>query len=231
MSSRTDSRANIAVDGPAGAGKSTAAKLLAERLGFDYIDTGAMYRALTWKAVQEKVDVHNEQELERLLQEMKLVMKPAGGEIDIFADDRRITEEVRSSEVTNQVSYTAAHQKIRSGMVEKQKRMASGGGCVMDGRDIGTAVLPDASFKFFLTAEVEERARRRHLEQLDKGIESDLETLKEEIASRDKLDSERETAPLRKASDAVEIDTTSMSLEEVVEKMYKIITKRVNDYE
>ncbi|SDN37858.1 (d)CMP kinase [Alkalicoccus daliensis] len=225
------SKVNIAIDGPAGAGKSTVAKKLADKLSYVYIDTGAMYRALTWKAQREKVNYNDEEKLAELLRRMDLKLSNSSAGTNISVDAEDITSEVREPSVTNEVSYVAKHEAIRKQMVAKQQELAAGGGTVMDGRDIGTAVLPDAAVKFFLNATVDERASRRHQEQLVKGMESDLKLLKEEISLRDKLDSEREFAPLKKAPDAMEVDTTSMSIEEVVNYLYDQVRKQADVHE
>ncbi|SER44957.1 (d)CMP kinase [Salipaludibacillus aurantiacus] len=217
---------NIAIDGPAGAGKSTVAKLLAEKLSFVYVDTGAMYRALTWYALENNVDVNNEGILNELLKESDIELVNESGSLKIKMNQKDISEDIRSSEVTNNVSYVAKHEKIRKEMVRKQQKLAQKGGVVMDGRDIGTAVLPAAEVKVFLTASVEERAKRRHEEHLSKGLPSDLALLKEEIAKRDQIDSEREFAPLKKAEDAIELDSTSMTIHEVVDRIYSIAAER-----
>ncbi|WP_147804809.1 (d)CMP kinase [Alkalicoccus halolimnae] len=226
-----NSNINVAIDGPAGAGKSTVAKLLAAKLSFVYIDTGAMYRALTWKAKEDNVDYHDEVSLTKLLEKMDLELKYEQGGVKIILGGKDITEAVRSPEVTNNVSYVARHARIRDYMVMKQQELAAKGKTVMDGRDIGTAVLPEAAVKFFLTASVQERAERRYLEQTEKGIESDIELLKEEISKRDRLDTERKTAPLKKADDALEIDTTNMSIDEVVERLLTITQEQMEAYE
>jgi cytidylate kinase len=217
---------NIAIDGPAGAGKSTVAKLLAEKLKFVYIDTGAMYRALTWKAVKDKVDVNDEQKLNLLLKQTEIQLLNQSGNLRIILNKIDITDDIRTSEVTNNVSYVAKHSLIRKEMVAKQQKLAAQGGTVMDGRDIGTFVLPQAGVKIFLTATVDERAKRRHEEQVGKGIASDYNLLRNEIAKRDKLDSEREIAPLKKAVDALEIDSTSMTILEVVDHIYGMVAER-----
>ncbi|PTL40383.1 (d)CMP kinase [Alkalicoccus saliphilus] len=222
---------NVAIDGPAGAGKSTVARELASRLGYVYIDTGAMYRALTWKALESGAGCEDEASLADILQEMELELRNNNGTPEIIVDGRNVTDEIRLPEVTNNVSYTARHPHIRKYMVHKQQELAARGGTVMDGRDIGTAVLPEAEMKFFLNATVEERAARRHEEQLGKGMDSDLELLKSEISRRDMLDSERETAPLRKADDAEEVDTTRMSIKEVVDYLYTRIQRKLAAYE
>lgn len=215
------SRINIAIDGPAGAGKSTVAKLLAEKLSFVYIDTGAMYRALTWKAVQENIPYEDDKALADILMRMNLQLENSEQGQRIYVDGKDVSEEVRVPAISNNVSYVARHGVIRNLMVRKQQELASAGGTVMDGRDIGTAVLPDASVKFFLNASVEERAKRRYEEQIKKGIPSDFESLKEEIELRDKLDTERDVAPLKKADDALAIDTTHMTINEVVDYLYE----------
>jgi cytidylate kinase len=217
---------NIAIDGPAGAGKSTVAKLLAEKLGFVYIDTGAMYRALTWKAIEDNVDVNDEKKLHQLLKACDITLVNESGRSIVKLNGQDVSEEIRNTSVTNNVSYVAKHPLIRKEMVSKQQLLATGGGTVMDGRDIGTAVLPEADVKIFLTASVEERAKRRHEENMAKGMSSDLVKLKEDIAKRDKLDSERDVAPLKQAEDAIVLDSTSMSIKEVVENIFGVIVER-----
>ncbi len=214
---------NIAIDGPAGAGKSTVAKLVAKKLGFVYIDTGAMYRAVTYKALGVGVNLENEQQLTKLLLTTKIDLTSTG---NVFLDGENVSELIRSPEVTNAVSLVASHRKVRFEMLSSQQKMAVNGGTVMDGRDIGTAVLPNAEVKIFLLATVEERARRRYEENIAKGITTDFEQLKEEITLRDKRDSERETAPLKKAVDAIEIDTTKLSIAEVVSAILSIAAER-----
>ncbi|RNA69122.1 (d)CMP kinase [Alteribacter keqinensis] len=222
---------NISIDGPAGAGKSTVARQVADALSFTYIDTGAMYRALTYEALKHHVDVHNEARVMSLLKDMEITLENEGMTSRVYVNEEDVTDAVRLNEVTNNVSFIAKHEKIRIEMVKKQQEMAESKRTVMDGRDIGTAVLPDAEVKVFLTASVEERARRRHQEHLDKGIPSDLSVLIEEIARRDKIDSEREFAPLKKAHDAVEVDSTSMSIEEVIQTILQLVRERTNGSE
>jgi cytidylate kinase len=218
---------SIAIDGPAAAGKSTVAKRLAEQLSYLYIDTGAMYRALTYLALQNGIDVHDEQALLALLRDTYIELKPSERGQLVFVNGRDVTDVIRNEEVTNSVSFVAKHPLVRKEMVARQRALGEQGGVVMDGRDIGTHVLPHAEVKIFLKASVEERAKRRHQENLERGFSSDLETLKEEIARRDKIDSEREVAPLTKAADAVEIDTTSLSIDEVVNEIMKIVNERI----
>jgi CMP/dCMP kinase len=218
-----NNKINIAIDGPAGAGKSTVAKLVAEQLEFVYIDTGAMYRAITYKAIKNGVDLQKEQQLTDLLNVTKIELTTSA---KVYLDGEDVTELIRSQEVTNSVSFVASHSKIRFEMLDRQREMAVNGGTVMDGRDIGTAVLPDAEVKVFLIATVKERARRRYEENLAKGFPTDFEQLKQEISLRDKRDSERETAPLKKAEDAIEIDTTKLSINEVVTSILQLVAER-----
>jgi CMP/dCMP kinase len=216
----------IAIDGPAAAGKSTVAKIIAGRLSYLYIDTGAMYRSLTYKALKSGVDLHNETELTMLLETTKIELEPSDKGQLVFLDGVNVTNEIRQSEVTNSVSHAALHSQVREEMVKRQQGLAREGGVVMDGRDIGTHVIPDAEVKVFLLASVEERAMRRHDENISKGFPSDLEKLKEEIALRDKIDSEREIAPLKKADDATEIDTTSLTIPEVVDRIMSLVERK-----
>jgi len=218
---------SIAIDGPAAAGKSTVAKLVAENLSYIYIDTGAMYRALTLKALTNDVNLENAMELYTLLTQTQIQLVPEKGGQFVYLDGNDVTDKIRSQEVTNSVSIVSKHQSVREEMVSRQQRLAEGGGVVMDGRDIGTHVLPQAEVKVFLVASVEERAVRRHTENLEKGYSSDLQQLKEEIEKRDKLDSEREVAPLKKASDAVLIDTTALGIGQVVNRIVALADERI----
>lgn len=218
---------SIAIDGPAAAGKSTVAKIVAEKLSYIYIDTGAMYRAITFKALNEGADLQNESAIVAILEETTINLLPGEKGQLVYLDDQDVTNEIRTASVTNSVSIVAKHPLVRRELVARQQQFAIGGGVVMDGRDIGTHVLPNAEVKIFLLASVEERALRRHSENLSKGFPSDLEKLKQEIILRDKLDSEREAAPLKKAEDAEELDTTSLSIEEVVEKILALAYERI----
>lgn len=217
----------IAIDGPAAAGKSTIAKMTAEKLGYTYIDTGAMYRALTHKALQMNIDINDEESLKKLLNSIEISLKPSGNTQLVFIDGFDVTEEIRSREVTSAVSSVATHFKVRELMVTKQRVFAEGVGVVMDGRDIGTHVLPNAELKIFMTASVDERASRRHLENKKRGIDSSLEQLKNEISERDQADMKRKASPLKMAEDALLIDTTAMLIEEVAEKIKKLAEERL----
>lgn len=207
----------IAIDGPAAAGKSTAAKIVAAKLSYIYIDTGAMYRAITYKALKRNIDVEDGIALGRLLADTTISLVQGEKGQQVLVDGEDVTEAIRTDEVTNNVSAVARHREVRRDMTIRQQELAAKGGVVMDGRDIGTSVLPKAHVKIFLLAGVEERAKRRHAENLKKGFSSDLENLKREIAMRDKMDTERVESPLRKAEGAVEIDTTHMSIDEVAD--------------
>ncbi|MFD1928127.1 (d)CMP kinase [Sporosarcina siberiensis] len=217
----------IAIDGPAAAGKSTIAKITAEKLGYTYIDTGAMYRALTHKALQMNIDINDEDSLEELLNSIEISLKPTDNTQLVFIDGSDVTEEIRSRDVTSSVSSVATHSKVRELMVAKQRVFAEGVGVVMDGRDIGTHVLPNAELKIFMTASVDERASRRHLENEKRGIVSSLDQLKNEISERDQADMKRKASPLKMAEDALLIDTTAMSIEDVAEKITKLAEERL----
>ncbi|GAB3052739.1 (d)CMP kinase [Virgibacillus ainsalahensis] len=218
----------IAIDGPAAAGKSTVAKMVAEELSYIYIDTGAMYRALTLKAIQNNVDLNNEKSLLELLSKTDIRLSQSDEGQIVLLDNDDVTLEIRSQNVTNNVSFVAKHSVVRKEMVERQQALAVDRGVVMDGRDIGTHVLPDAEVKIFLIATVEERAKRRYKENLKKGFSSDMEELRKEIEQRDLIDSEREASPLLKAEGALEIDTTSLTISEVAEKILIEVSKIMN---
>ncbi|MEI4461279.1 (d)CMP kinase [Exiguobacterium indicum] len=212
----------IALDGPAGAGKSTIAKQLAARLDYVYIDTGAMYRAVTLAALEQSLDLNNGETLGELMKSLDIRLTPGENGQRVFIGDREVTDAIRSIEITNNVSFVARQKEVRAALVTAQRKLAERGGIVMDGRDIGTVVLPDAELKVFLTATVEERAARRHRENIARGMDSDITILQEEIALRDKRDSEREVSPLRQADDALYLDTTEMTIDEVVVRLMEL---------
>ena len=210
-----DKKLVVAIDGPAGAGKSTVAQIAAKELGYTYIDTGAMYRACAWKTLQQHKEVTDELICD-VVKGIDVKLKYSDGITHVYADDVEITGEIRTPEVTSIVSQVARLGPVREKMVSLQRMMAGEGGVVMDGRDIATNVLPGADVKIFLTASIEERANRRFLDMKEKGFQVDLEELKKDIAARDKADSEREISPLVQAEDAVLLDTTGMSIDQVV---------------
>ena len=215
----------VAIDGPAGAGKSTIAKLVAEKLGYAYIDTGAMYRSVAWKFLQTGKDF-DEDLISTLAKTMVIEFKPEASVNRVFVDGAEVTDAIRSAEVTANVSRVAAIGAVREAMVAQQRRMGESGGVLMDGRDIGTVVFPKAQLKIFLTASVEERALRRYKELMAKGQDVDLAQLKENIASRDKQDSERAISPLRQAEDALLLDTSHMNIEQVTAKILHLVEEK-----
>lgn len=217
----------IAIDGPASAGKSTVAKILASDLNYIYCDTGAMYRVLTLQALRHDVDVEDESKLVALLKDTDITFEPDGNQQKVFLNGENVTTDIRQPDVTNAVSAVSAHKGVREELVRRQQVIAEAGGIVMDGRDIGTAVLPDAEVKIFLVASAKERAERRYKENISKGIETPLEVLQKEIEDRDYKDSHREVSPLVQADDAVLLDTTSLSIDEVVGRMKEIIQKLI----
>lgn len=208
----------VAIDGPAGAGKSTVAKLAAKALGYTYIDTGAMYRAVAWKTLAERQPVTDALIVD-VVKDIDVRLSYDGGVTHVFVDGREITGEIRTPEVSRIVSQVAALGPVREKMVDLQRQMATAGGVLMDGRDIATHVLPDADVKIFLTASIEERAQRRWKEMKEKGYDMSLEDLQRDIAARDKADSEREISPLVQAEDATLLDTTGLSIDEVVARI------------
>lgn len=212
----------IAIDGPAGAGKSTVARLVAERLGYTYIDTGAMYRAVTWAALRRGILPREEAAVAEVARAINLRLETPRGATVVKIDDVDVTAEIRTPEISRQVAEVSKIAGVREAMVSLQRQLAGFGGVVMDGRDIGTHVLPDADVKVFLTASVAERARRRWLELSEKGFSVDLAELTAEITCRDKADCERDIAPLMQAVDAVLVDTTELTIPQAVEAILSL---------
>ncbi len=216
----------IAIDGPAGAGKSTVAKMVAEKLGFVYIDTGAMYRAVTCRALAEGIELTNHAAISELAGRINVRFNRDEAGLQVLADGDDVTEAIRTPEVTAAVPLVSQVAAVRQAMVRLQQEMAATGAVVLDGRDIGSVVVPDACAKIFLTASVAERARRRWQEMKQKGYEQDLVALQQEIEQRDRQDQERELAPLIQAEDAVLLDTTGMPIEAVVSGIVTIYQTR-----
>ncbi|KRM25056.1 cytidylate kinase [Ligilactobacillus acidipiscis DSM 15836] len=216
----------IAIDGPASAGKSTVAKLVAKKLDYIYCDTGAMYRAVTYAALKQGVQLDDDVALKKMLTQFDLKFIPADPEQLVIVNGEDITKQIRFPEITNQVSLVSAQPSVREKMTKRQQEIASAGAIVMDGRDIGTTVLPQAEVKIFLVASVHERAVRRYKENISKGIETSMQTLEDEIKARDYKDSHREISPLTQASDAILLDTTSLNITQVVEKILKFIHEK-----
>jgi cytidylate kinase len=217
----------IAIDGPAASGKSTTARLVAERLGYFHVDTGAMYRAMALKVLQHGLDPTDAKAVERMVDSTEVTQREVGGQLRTFLDGVDVTEEIRRRGVATASSQVSANRKVRQAMVKEQRRLGKNGGVVLEGRDIGTVVFPNAKLKIFLTASLDERARRRQQELHEQGLPVDLQSVRDEIADRDTKDATRDASPLVKASEAIEIDTSSLSIGEqvnlVVEKARKII--------
>jgi cytidylate kinase len=208
----------IAIDGPAGAGKSTVAKILAQRLKFFYIDTGAMYRALTLKAIEEKISAQDTQRLIEMAASTDIdLVNNQDGALEVFLDGRKVTAEIRQPRITKLVSDIAKIKGVREAMLKLQRKLGRGRDSVLDGRDIGTVVFPDADKKFYLDAQFPERVARRYKELKELGENITLKDTEDDLHNRDTIDSTREFAPLKKAEDAVYIDTTNMSINEVVD--------------
>lgn len=213
----------IAIDGPSGAGKSTIAKILASKLGITYLDTGAMYRAVGLKALRTGVCPSDEKQVEKMLAETEIDVATENGVQKVYLDGEEVSGFIREHRVSKAASDISAVPCVRYALVELQRKIASKKDTVLDGRDIGTFVLPNAEFKFYLTASVGERAKRRYNELLAKGEVVEFETIKKDIETRDYNDSHRAVAPLKKADDAVEIDTTYLNIEQVAEKLISAI--------
>lgn len=221
-------RIAIAIDGPAGSGKSTVAKKVAEAFNYVYVDTGAMYRAVTLKALNQQVSMEDVDTLTKIAQEIRLEFRPVdeGQGYRLFMDGSDVHDAIRQLDVSDNVSYVAAVPGVRKSLVLLQQALTRGGGVVMEGRDIGTVVMPHAELKVFLTASVEERAKRRWMELKAKGISVKLEEIAGNIERRDAIDSGREMDPLRPAEDSITLDTTDLTIEQVIEAIIKLAQRR-----
>ncbi len=224
MSNNTPQPVVVTIDGPAGAGKSTVAKALAQRLNFSYLDTGAMYRALTLKALSEKVNLEDEEALVHLARRTQLDLSGnASTGLKVLLDGKDVSEAIRTVEVTNNTFYIARAPRVREIMVEWQRRIGAKSSLVVEGRDVGTVVFPKARFKFYLDADFAERAKRRITELREKGKAVEEEQMKSDLQDRDQKDFTRKVGPLKKADDAVVIDSTFLSIEQVVEKILNVV--------
>ena len=213
----------VAIDGPAGAGKGTITKLVGERLGLINIDTGATFRCVALNMIKENVDITDEDKIKEILRNINIEIHPDG---EIFLNDEKVTKRIRENDVNNLVSPISTIQIVREKLLDIQRRMAEGKNVIMEGRDIGTTVFPNADVKIYLDATPEERAKRRVLQNKEKGIESSYEEVLENIKDRDKRDSTRKIAPLKKADDAIYVDSTNLNIEQVVEKIIGIINEK-----
>lgn len=216
----------VAIDGPAGAGKSSAARLAAGNVHYLYIDTGAMYRAITWAILQHHVDIQDEAAVSAFIQPLSVRLEPLADTCRVYVNDAEITEEIRTQTISSHVSSVAALAVVRQKLVQLQRDMAKQGGVILDGRDIGTVVLPDADIKIFLTASVHSRAKRRYLEMQAKGSTETLEEIENSIAHRDYLDSHRAVSPLKQADDAMLLDNSELNLEETADVITKLIRQK-----
>ena len=221
----------IAIDGPSGAGKSTVARFLAERLGYVYIDTGAMYRSLALRAKERSIPLEDEVTLGRLALSLHIHFVTERGKNHVFCEGEDITEAIRTPEISRLASSISKQKGVREAMVKLQREMGEQGGVVLEGRDIGTVVFPDADVKFYLDANPEERARRRYDEMVEKGVKADFRETQEELLQRDHNDMYRVHSPLKKANDAVFIDSSHRSVEEVVEEIVRVIKERIESFQ
>ena len=217
----------VAVDGPAGAGKSSISKIVAKKLGYLYIDTGAMYRSVTWAVLHNHIDVNNQKAVEALLPELELTMEASDDSCKFFIAGQDVTDFIRTPQVNNAVSIVASYKGVRQYLVERQRLMAEAGGVILDGRDIGSVVLPNAELKIYLTASVEARAMRRYLEVKGTVNEQTLEDIKDSVMQRDDMDKNRKESPLIQVEDAVLVDSSEMTFDETVEHILHLVQERI----
>lgn len=217
----------VAVDGPAGAGKSSISKIVAKKLGYLYIDTGAMYRSVTWAVLHNHIDVNNQKAVEALLPELDLTMEASDDSCKVFIAGQDVTDFIRTPQVNNAVSIVASYKGVRQYLVERQRLMEEAGGVILDGRDIGSVVLPNAELKIYLTASVEARAMRRYLEVKGTVNEQTLEDIKDSVMQRDDMDKNRKESPLIQVEDAVLVDSSEMTFDETVEHILHLVQERI----
>ena len=217
----------VAVDGPAGAGKSSISKIVAKKLGYLYIVTGAMYRSVTWAVLHNHIDVNNQTAVEALLPELDLTMEASDDSCKVFIAGQDVTDFIRTPQVNNAVSIVASYKGVRQYLVERQRLMAEAGGVILDGRDIGSVVLPNAELKIYLTASVEARAMRRYLEVKGTVNEQTLEDIKESVMQRDDMDKNRKESPLIQVEDALLVDSSEMTFDETVERILHLVQERI----
>ena len=217
----------IAIDGPAGAGKSSISKLVANELGYLYIDTGAMYRGVTWAVLDSHVDVKNQKDVESLLPSLDLTLEPTANACKVFVKGQDVTDLIRQQQINENVSTIASYKGVREYLVERQQAMAAVGGVILDGRDIGSVVLPKAELKIYLTASVDARAKRRWLEVQGTSNEQSLEDIKNNVESRDEMDKNRDESPLVCVEDAIVVDSSNMTFDETVEHILHLVQERI----
>ena len=217
----------IAIDGPAGAGKSSISKVVANEVGYLYIDTGAMYRGVTWAVLDSHVDVKNQNDVEALLPTLDLTLEPTASACKVFVKGQDVTDLIRQQQINENVSTIASYKGVREYLVERQQAMAAIGGVILDGRDIGSVVLPDAELKIYLTASVDARAKRRWLEVQGTSNEQPLEDIKKNVESRDEMDKNRDESPLVCVEDAIVVDSSNMTFEETVEHILHLVQERI----
>ena len=216
---------NIAIDGPAGAGKSTIAKMAAKKLDFIYVDTGAMYRAMALYFLRREIDAKDEKKIAEACEHINVTIAYQEGEQQVLLNGENVNAFIRTEEVSMMTSNTSKYPAVHEKLLYLQRELAAANNVIMDGRDIGTCVLPDAELKIYLTASASERAKRRYLEQKERGVESDLAQIERDIIARDEQDMNREIAPLKQAEDAIYLDTSDMTIEEVVTKIVSLVQK------
>ena len=217
----------IAIDGPAGAGKSSISKVVANELGYLYIDTGAMYRGVTWAVLDSNVDVNNQKDVEALLPSLDLTLEPTASACKVFVKGQDVTNLIRQQQINENVSTIASYKGVREYLVERQQAMAAIGGVILDGRDIGSVVLPNAELKIYLTASVDARAKRRWLEVQGTSNEQPLEDIKKNVESRDEMDKNRDESPLVCVEDAIVVDSSNMTFDETVEHILHLVQERI----
>ena len=217
----------IAIDGPAGAGKSSISKVVANELGYLYIDTGAMYRGVTWAVLDSHVDVKNQKEVEALLPSLDLTLEPTASACKVYVKGQDVTDLIRQQQINENVSTIASYKRVREYLVERQQAMAAIGGVILDGRDIGSVVLPNAELKIYLTASVDARAKRRWLEVQGTSNEQPLEDIKKNVESRDEMDKNRDESPLVCVEDAIVVDSSNMTFDETVEHILHLVQERI----
>lgn len=217
---------SIAIDGPSAAGKSSIAKIVAKRLDYVYIDTGAMYRCVGYYCLQNNIDLHDEQAVSGVLKKIKIMLD---NENRVYLNGDDVSDKIRQDEVSMSASLVSSYHDVRKFLVDQQRQMAKAGGVILDGRDIGTVVLPEAELKIYQSASVETRAKRRYLENKQRGLPADLETIKKDIERRDYQDMNRKISPLKKADDAIALDTSNLSIEEVVNEILNLVKQKESE--